>query len=343
MNDMKSKRTPINISEFYRKYGIIIIFIAMFVISAMINKNFLKPQNLLNILKQISVVTIIACAETMLIVSGMIDLSAGLVCTMTMCFSAGVLVATGSLAVAILAGVGSGVLAGWINGFMITKFKLQPFIATLAMTNVAEGISQVYTGGLAINGVEKARFLGQGAIASIPVPVIVMFVVVAVIFILMKYTKLGLYIYAIGGNEQATIASGVNVNRQKRIIFSISGGLVGLAGVILMARLMSAQPSVGTGYEFDAITGTIVGGTSFTGGVGSVFCALIGSIIVGLINNILNLLNVSSQYQMIIKGVLIAGAVILDTKTKESSMTSAAKNNSSNHNNKKEEEKDEEK
>ncbi len=312
----KSENRQWNFNEIYRKYGIFLILVMMCIISAAINQNFLKPQNLVNILKQISVVTIIACAETMLIVSGMIDLSAGLVCTMSSCFAAGVLVSTGSMFWAIVAGVGTGALAGWINGFMITKFKLQPFIATLAMTNIAQGITQVYTGGTAINGVEKARFLGQGTIAGIPMPVIIMLVTVVVIFVLMKYTKLGMYIYSIGGNERATVASGVNVNRQKRIIFTVSGTLVGLAGVVLMARLMSAQPSVGTGYEFDAITGTIVGGTSFTGGVGSALCALIGSVIVGLINNILNLLNVSTQYQLIVKGVLIAGAVILDTKTK---------------------------
>jgi inositol transport system permease protein len=125
------------------------------------------------------------------------------------------------------------------------------------------------------------------------------------------------HIYAIGGNEKATIASGINTNRSKRIIFTLSGALVGLAGVVLMARLMSGQPSVGAGYEFDAITAVIVGGTSFSGGIGTVTGALIGSIIVGLINNILNLLHVSTQYQLIVKGLLIAGAVIIDVKTKE--------------------------
>ena len=325
MNKLKQKIADKKISgsDIYRKYGIFLILVVMFIISACINKNFLKPQNLLNILKQISVVTIIACAETMLIVSGMIDLSAGLVCTMSMCFAAGILVSTQSLTLAIIGGIGTGAIAGWINGFMITRFKLQPFIATLAMTNIAQGITQVYTGGTAINGVEKARFLGQGSIGFIPMPVVVMLLVVVVIYILMRFTKLGLYIYAIGGNEKSAIASGVNVNRQKRIIFTLSGALVGLAGVVLMSRLMSAQPSVGTGYEFDAITGTIVGGTSFTGGVGSALCALVGSVIVGLINNILNLLNVSTQYQLIVKGILIAGAVILDTKTKGKKMKGA--------------------
>lgn len=178
------------------------------------------------------------------------------------------------------------------------------------------GIKQVYTGGTAIGAGEKVRFLGQGRILGIPMPVIVMLTAVIIIFLLMSKTKLGVNIYAIGGNEKAAIAAGVDVKRQKRIFFTISGALVGIAGVILMARLLSAQPSVGNGYEFDAITATVVGGTSFTGGSGNVGYMLIGSIIVGLINNILNLLNVSTQYQMIIKGILIAGAVIIDIQTK---------------------------
>lgn len=305
------------LSTIYRKYGIIMILVILFVASALINKNFLKVQNLLNILKQISVVTIIACAETMLIVSGMIDLSAGLICTTSACFSAGVLAGTGSVPLAILVGLLIGMAAGWINGFLITQYKLQPFIATLAMTNVAKGIVQIYTDGKSVGGVEKIRFLGQGTIGIIPVPVIVMLLAVAVVAIIMKYTQLGVAIYAIGGNEKAAIASGVQTNHMKRIIFTLSGAFVGLSGVVLMSRLMAGMPSVGDGYEFDAITAVIVGGTSFLGGIGTVTGALIGSIIVGLINNILNLLHVSTQYQLIVKGVLIAGAVIIDMKTKE--------------------------
>lgn len=314
---MNTKSKKLMMSELYRKYGIILILLILFIASAVINQNFLKPQNLINILKQISVVTIIACGQTMLIVSGMIDLSAGLVCTTSMCFSAGVLVATGNVPLAIATGIIVGIICGWSNGFLITYFKLQPFIATLAMTYVLKGIVQIYTNGQSIGGVDKIRFLGQGTIANIPVPVIMMFAIVFLTAILMKKTKFGTYIYAIGGSEKTAIASGINVNRIKRIIFTLSGALTGLAGVVLMSRLMAGMPSVGDGYEFDAITAVIVGGTSFLGGIGTVTGALIGSIIVGLINNILNLLHVSTQYQLIVKGLLIAGAVIIDIKTKD--------------------------
>ena len=303
---------------FYRKYGIALILIILFVASALVNHNFLKPRNLINILTQISVVTIIACGEEMLIVSGLIDLSAGLICTGSMCFAAGVLVNTGSVLLAVLTGLGFGALCGWINGFLVTRFKLQAFIATLAMTNVVKGAVQLYTNGQAISGVDKIEWLGHYKVAgAVPLPVVIMLVSVAVIAILMKHTSLGLLIYSIGGNEKATIASGINTNRTKRIIFTLSSLLTGLAGVVLLGRLVAGMPSVGEGYEFDAITAVIVGGTSFLGGIGTVTGALIGSIIVGLINNILNLLHVSTQYQLIVKGLLIAIAVIIDIKTKE--------------------------
>ncbi len=306
-----------NFNELFRKYGIITILIVLFIVSALINQNFLKPQNLINILKQISVVTIIACGEILLIVAGQIDLSAGLMCTTAACFSASVLVKTGSVPLAILTGIGIGVLAGWLNGAMVTYLRLQAFIATLAMTNVLKGIVQLYTNGQSIGGVDKIRWLGQGSILSIPVPVMIMLICVIAVAILMKKTPFGSYVYAMGGSEKAAIASGINTAKMKRLLFTISGGLTGLAGVVLMARLMAGMPSVGSGYEFDAITAVVVGGTSFLGGIGTVIGALIGSIIIGLINNILNLLHVSTQIQLIIKGILIAGAVTIDMKTKE--------------------------
>jgi inositol transport system permease protein len=313
----KFKRVRIDAGGLYRRFGILLIFFVMFIVSACLNENFLKPMNLINIVRQISVITLVACAETMLIVSGMIDLSAGALVAFTGCFAAGVMVATRSLPAAIATGIVLGGLCGWLNGFMVTHFGLQPFIATLAMTNIANGITQVYTGGSAISGIGNMTFLGQGYLGPVPMPVVIMLAFLSLTWALMKYTRFGLYIYSIGGNEKATMASGVNVKRMKRLIFLISGALVGLGGVILMARLNSGQPSVGPGYEFDGITAAVIGGTSFTGGVGNIFGTLIGSLIVGMINNLLNLMNVSTQYQLIMKGILIAGAVTLDINTKK--------------------------
>jgi inositol transport system permease protein len=308
----------VDMRELYRKYGILLIFVAIVIISSILNPNFLNPDNLMNILRQNSVIAIVACAQTILIVSGMIDLSAGFVLALAGCLASGVMVATGSVPAALGTGILVGGLCGWVNGFMVTKFALQPFIATLAMANIANGITQVYTHGSAISGIGSLKYIGQGYVGPIPLPIVIMIAIVLLTWFVMKYTKFGLYIYSIGGNEKATIASGIHVNRVKRSIFALSGLFVGLAGVVLMARLNSGQPSVGAGYEFDAITAAVVGGTSFTGGIGSVFGTLIGALIVGMINNILNLMNVSTQYQLIIKGVLIATAVIIDMRTKAS-------------------------
>ena len=300
----------------YRKYGIFFVFVALFIASAAINPIFLNSQNLMNILRQISVVTILACAQTMLIVSGMIDLSAGLVTTMAMVFTAGVLAGTGSVPLAVLTGISVGAGAGFVNGFLVTRYRLPPFIATLAMANVAQGIVLVYTNGQTIGGVGRLRWLGLGNVLGIPVPVILMLLVVALVYALMRFTTLGLHMYAIGGNEKTAVACGINVNGKKRLIFTISGALVGLAGVLLTARLMAGLPNVGTGYEFEAITAVIIGGTSFLGGIGTVLGTLVGAMIVGMINNMLNLLGVPTQYQLIVKGVIIAFAVIIDMKTK---------------------------
>ncbi|MFC5701879.1 ABC transporter permease [Cohnella faecalis] len=316
--DASGKGNSVDWKLLYRKYGILLIFVAIMIISAILNPNFLEPANLLNILRQNSVIAIIACAQTILIVSGMIDLSAGFVLTLSGCLACGVMVNTGSVPLALGTGIIVGGACGWVNGFLVTRFGLQPFIATLAMANVASGITQVYTGGSAISKIGDLKYVGQGYLGLVPLPIVIMLLIVVLTWVIMKYTRFGLYIYAIGGNEKATVASGIPVNRAKRRIFGLSGLFVGLAGVVLMARLNSGQPSVGAGYEFDAITAAIVGGTSFNGGVGNVFGTLIGALIVGMINNILNLMNVSTQYQLIIKGVLIAAAVIIDLRTKSS-------------------------
>ena len=184
-----------SLAQLYRKYGIVGILIILFIISALVNRNFLKPRNLINILTQISVVTIIACGEEMLIVSGLIDLSAGLICTGSACFSAGVLVKTGSVPLALLTGLAFGALCGWVNGFLVTYFKLQAFIATLAMQNVVKGAVQLYTNGQAVSGVEKIEPLGHYKVfGAVPVPVLIMLACVAAIAVLMKHTTLGLQI-----------------------------------------------------------------------------------------------------------------------------------------------------
>lgn len=302
----------------YRKYGIFAVFILMFIISAIISRDFLKPANLVNIVRQNSATTILACGITMLLISGMVDLSGGATMTLAGCLAVGIMRSTNSIPLAILGGVCASSVIGWVSGFMVTKLELLPFIATLAMMNIVKGLLNVYTGGSPILGVGAMGFIGQGQIGPVPFLIIIMFVFLFITHIILRYTKLGLYAYAIGGNQNATVASGINAQRIKRIIFTIHGAMAGFAGIVMMSRLNSGQPSIANaGYEFDAIVAAVVGGTSFSGGIGNVFGTLIGALIVGMINNILVLLNVPTAYQYVVKGLLIAGAVVLDIKTRK--------------------------
>jgi inositol transport system permease protein len=306
-----------NTWDIYRRYGIVFILVVLFILSALINRNFLKPPNLINILKQITPIAIIGCGETILLISGLIDLSAGQLCAFTSVLAAETLVLTGSVILAFAVALLVGVIVEYLNGVLVTVFKLPSFIATLAMMNVINGALFLHTRGAAVTGIEKLRWLGQGDILRIPYMVVFMLAVVAIIQFVLKGSKFGLYMYAIGGNEKASIGAGISVNRNKRLTFALSGALVGLAGIGLAARMMSGQPTVGPGYEFDGITASIVGGTGFTGGVGTAPGVLVGSVIIGLITNILNLMNVQSEWQAVAKGSLIAIAVALDIKTKD--------------------------
>ena len=302
----------------YRKYGILLILIIMFIISSLVSSTFIRPQNLVNILRASVPTMILASGMTLLIISGMIDLSGGTTLTFAGCVAVGVMAATRNPVLGLLAGLATGAVIGWINGFLITYFDLLPFIGTLAMMNVLKGVINIYTGGSPILGVGAMTWLGQGYVGPIPVPIIIMLICVGIVFCLLRFSKLGLYVYAIGGNSNATLASGINVNHYKRVIFLIHGILAGLAGVVMMSRLNSGQPSIqNAGYEFDAIVAVVVGGTSFSGGVGSVIGTLIGVLIVSMINNVLVLLNVPAGYQFVVKGVLIATAVILDIRTRK--------------------------
>lgn len=309
-------KNRISFGSFYRKYGILFILVLLIAAASLMNRNFYKPDNLLNVLKQITPFGIVACAETMLIVSGCIDLSAGTTLSLCACTGAGVLAATGSVPLAFLVAMAVGMLVGYINGTLVTVFKLPPFIATLAMMNVSKGAVFIYTGGKTISGVTQLKWLGQGSLLGVPNLIILFVIVLAVIQFVMKKTKFGLYMYSIGGNKNASIAAGINVGRNLRMTYTLAGALVGIAGIAITSRMLSGQSTVGPGYEFDAITATIVGGTSFNGGIGSMFSVLVGGVIIGIINNIMILMGIDNNWQLIVKGMLIAVAVILDIYTK---------------------------
>jgi len=303
------------VRDFLRRFGILVAFVLLMVGLAFLSDSFLTVSNLLNIARQVSINAIIAAGMTFVILTFGIDLSVGSVLAFSGAIIAGLLSRGHPLVVGIGAGLLVGGLIGLVNGLIITKGGVQPFIATLGMLTIARGATLVYTDGRPITGLPDAFvWLGAGEIARIPVPVVIMAFVFAASYVVLTQTVLGRYIYAIGGNEEATRLSGVNVAFYKTLAYVISGALSALSAVILTARLNSAQPTAGMGYELDAIAAVVLGGTTLAGGEGGIGGTLLGAFIIGVLNNGLNLLNVSSFYQQVVKGVVILLAVLLDRR-----------------------------
>lgn len=298
------------------KYSIYLILIGVFVVCAILSKNFLEQENLLNVLRQLTVITIVAYGAMMLIISGLIDLSCGAVLALSGVMAVVVYKGTGSMLLAVGVAIALGVFCNLINAIMVANFDVPPFIATLAMALMARGAVMMYTEGKTILQLGGFTTLGQGSYLGIPIPVLCLIVVTGIIWYLMTQTRFGRSLYAIGGNELAARASGINIRAEKYKAFLINGALVGFAGALFMSRVNSGLPNGAVGFELDAITAAIVGGTSFTGGIGTTFGTLAGSLIIGLLGNIMNLTSVNSYTQMIMKGAIIAIAVIYDVRNK---------------------------
>jgi inositol transport system permease protein len=280
------------------------------------NQNFLSPNNLSNIMKQLAVSTILAYGEMLLIISGMLDLSSGAVLALSGVLSISAYKSTGSLGIAVLVAIAVAVACNLVNAIMITNLNAPPFIATLAMQQVARGIALLFTGGQNILQLKDYVVFGQGTIGPIPISIIITIVITIIIWYILRHTKLGRSLYAIGGNEEASVAAGINVKKNKYIVFIINGVLVGIAGILFMSRVNAGLPNGAVGYEMEGLTAAIVGGTSFSGGVGSTMGTLAGAFIIGCLNNIMNLVGVDSYIQQIVKGAIIALAVIWDIRSK---------------------------
>jgi len=315
MSDVVTKRR-FSLKQAFANYGYVFILAIMVIVSTLLSPVFLTMDNILNLLRQMSITVIIAYGVTMIIISGMIDLSSGSVVALAGVIGTSAFVATGSPWFGLIVGIAAGAATGLFNGTVITVFNLPPFIVTLAMMTAARGLALLYTGGYPIIDIDAFTTFGKGFFLGIPIPVLIMLGVFVLAIILTKRTRFGRYIFAIGGNEEAAIASGVNVKKVKILVFTLNGALIGLAGVILMSRINSGQPSAGLMYELDAITMAVIGGTSLSGGIGSIPGTLVGGLIVGILKNILNLTNVSPYWQQILKGVIILIAVIMDVYTK---------------------------
>jgi len=304
--------------EVLRRFNVFLIFVGLCVLLSLLSDSFLSSSNLLNVALQTSIVAITAVGMTFTMLTAGIDLSVGSIVALSSALSAGLIIKQGlpiypAMALALAGGAGLGA----ISGLLIVKGRLPPFVATLAMMAVGRGLTLAYTQGWTIPiMLDEFTFWGSGEIGPIPVPVVVLAVVFAAAYIVLSRTKFGLHVYAVGGHQETARLAGINIGLVTTAVYVISGLTAALAGIITAARLWSAQPNVAAGLELDAIAASVLGGTSLFGGVGSVGGTIIGAFIMGVLNNGLNLLEVSSYYQKVIKGIVFILAVLLDLYTK---------------------------
>ena len=304
--------------EYGRQFGTLAGLVGLTLVLWALTPHFMTVSNLMNVAQQTSINAIIAVGMTLVIITGGIDLSVGSIVAFSGVVLASALQADIPLPLALAIGLAVGAFSGWMNGLLITYGRLPPFISTLGMMSVARGSALLYTGGRPISGFSaEFRYLATGEILNIPLPVIIMVIVYLLGHIVLTRTKLGRYVYAIGGNEQAAVLSGVNVKFHKAAVYALSGLLSGLAAIILTARLNSAQPIAGIMYELDAIAATVIGGTSLMGGSGRIIGTLIGALIMGVLRNGLNLLGISSFIQQTVIGSVIILAVLMDMALKK--------------------------
>ena len=293
---------------FFPAVGLIAVCLVMVVTT----ENFFSADNFLNIARQVSINAIIAVGMTCAILSGGIDLAVGSVMALSGTLMAGLMVAGVPPYAAILLGLGVGLAFGLFNGFFIAYADMPPIIVTLATMGIARGLALIYTGGYPIDGLpETFAFFGRGSVLGIQTPVVIMLLTFFLAYLLLNKTPIGRYIYAIGGNEEATRLSGVRVSRYKLLVYALSGFTSALAGLVLSSRLMSGQPNSGVSFELDAIAAVVMGGTSISGGRGAIIGTLIGAMMLGVLNNGLNMMGVSPYVQNIIKGLIILFAIYI--------------------------------
>ena len=286
--------------------------ILLIVLVSLLSRHFMTISNILNVLRQVSIVGIVSVGMSYVIITGGIDLSVGSVAALSGVIT-GVLIKNTAwgVPVSIVLGVAAGAACGLVNGALITsRIRMPPFIATLAMMSVARGLALVVTSGRPIfNLPDSFRFLGGSYVAGIPLPIIVMLLIYLLAHVNLTHGKVGLYYYAVGGDEEAARVSGINTGRVKMMAYLLSGGCAAVAGIVLASRVMVSEPIAGYGYELDAIASVIIGGANLFGGEGLIAGTLVGAIIIGILRNGLNLLNVSTYVQQVVIGVVIAGMV----------------------------------
>lgn len=304
-------KTALSILNKYSIYFILVLFV---IVLSFLSPTFLRPQNIINIIRQISLLAIIGFGVTMIIITTGIDLSSGSVVAVS-----GIMAATFAhpgeypLIVTLLVGLLTGLIAGAINGVLVAFIKLPPFIATLGMMLSFRGIAFILSDGHPVTNFTPAfDYIGNGSFLGIPVIILTMVGTAIISYIILRRTKIGKCIFAIGGNEHAAVVSGINVRLNLMFVYSYAGLMSSIAGILLASRLSSGQPTAGLNYELDAISGAVIGGTSLAGGVGTIQGTVIGALIIGVLNNGMDLMHISAYYQQVTKGIIIVLAVVLD-------------------------------
>lgn len=300
------------------KYKSLIGLALLCVIITFVSPAFMTLSNITNVFTQVSTNAIIAVGMTFVILTGGIDLSVGSTVAISGAFAASIIKSTNNVFLAIIVAGIVGIVIGLINGLLISKGKLQAFIATLATMTIFRGVTLVFTNGTPISKLSESFVnIGNGKLGFIPIPVAITVIVFIIAVYVLTETRFGRYLYALGGNEDSARLSGINTNKIKTLVYVISGFASSIAGVIIASRIGSASPNAGTGFELDAIAAVVIGGTSLAGGEGRITGTLIGALIIGVLNNGLNLMNVSPFYQSIVKGLVILIAVLLDKKSRK--------------------------
>lgn len=300
-----------NLNTFIKRFGLLLVYLMLILGLSLLSNRFLTSSNQINILRQATINGIVAVGMTLVILTAGIDLSVGSVLALSAVIGADLLKKGIPVPAAVLSALGVGALAGLVNGIIITRGKIPPFIATLGMLTVARGLTLMYTGGQPFTGFSEGfREIGAGTVGPIPMPIIIAGLVFIVVAIMLRRTRYGEYIYLLGDNPVAARLAGINTDFMIVTVYVISGLCAALAGLILIARLDSAQPVIGIGYEFNAIAAVVVGGTSFSGGEGTLFGTLLGTLLIETLGNGLNLLNVSPLWEQVVKGVVIAMALL---------------------------------
>ena len=303
---------PVNVREWAQRYGLIFSFLLLCLALTLLSDRFLTATNIVNVLRQSTINGIIAIGMTVVILTAGIDLSVGAVLALSTVITASLLQGEMAAPLAVTLGLSVGAALGLVNGVISTRANVPPFVATLGMMTIARGLALTFTEGKPITGLpDSFRTIGTGTLGPVPVPVLIAAATFVLGYLLLNRTSLGRYIYAIGNNPVAARYAGISVNAVITFVYVLAGLLSALAGMILVARLDSAQPTAGMAFEFDAIAAVVVGGTSFAGGQGGLGGTLIGVLIIAVLNNGLNLLNVSSFWQPVVSGVVIALALLL--------------------------------